>query len=149
MRRKQKGADNQLIVADQNVDVSYPVETTEKDYIDLARHTVDGAVAISNMISGAVSTVAAAQASIEKSRADAAVQIAEINKEVKTTITEEENIHDEVMSNLQNMSAVINHITGTPGLSDNPEVIMSLIASIERSSMNSVEMRKTKSNRKK
>ena len=97
---------------------------------DVGNHLIDGAVAVTGVIGNTINNLARAHENIAISRINADVRISEIQAQHTLDMAIETDIHQEVMANIDNVSAVASHVVSTPGLNDNPDVVMSLLDAI-------------------
>ena len=72
------------------------------------------------------------------------MRIKEVERDFTINFAEEENIHDEVMSNLNNISSAINIINNNPELKSDKDVIINLLDSISTGAKQTTEIRKSK-----
>lgn len=161
-RRKKKTVDSQdLEVVRENSETSESYsgnfEMVERDFeasdvvdleinqvVDVVHHAIDGAISVTNVIGGTISNIARSYENIKKAQIDANVRIAQIASDFNNNMAEEADIHEEVMTTMDNVSTVVNHVVSTPELNKNPDVVVNLLYAISDSARQSVESRKQK-----
>ena len=112
--------------------------------VDLGRHAVDATVAVSGIIGNTISSVADSMARSREAEAYAKIEIKRVSSDYELSKKEEDNVHDEVMKSMDDVSKVVDHVVSTPELSKNPDVILGMLDAISVASRNSIEIRKTK-----
>ena len=112
--------------------------------VDLGRHAVDATVAVTGIIGNTISSVADSMARSREAEAYAKIEIKRVSSDYELSKKEEDNVHDEVMKSMDDVSKVVDHVVSTPELSKNPDVILGMLDAISVASRNSIEIRKTK-----
>ena len=112
--------------------------------VDLGRHAVDATVAVTGIIGNTISSVADSMARSREAEAYAKIEIKRVSSDYELSKREEDNVHDEVMKSMDDVSKVVDHVVSTPELSKNPDVILGMLDAISVASRNSIEIRKTK-----
>lgn len=112
--------------------------------VDLGRHAVDATVAVTGIIGNTISSVADSMARSREAEAYAKIEINRVSSNYELSKKEEDNVHDEVMKSMDDVSKVVDHVVSTPELSKNPDVILGMLDAISVASRNSLEIRKTK-----
>ena len=101
-------------------------------------------VAVVQTICQTISDVSRSHENVKIASLSAKVRIKEIERDFTINFAEEENIHDEVMSNLNNISSAINIINNNPELKSDKDVIINLLDSISTGAKQTTEIRKSK-----
>ena len=144
--RKSKNNTSDLVPAEeqksQEVDV-YKGSALDS-VVDLGRHAVDATVAVTGIIGNTISSVADSMARSREAEAYAKIEIKRVSSDYELSKREEDNVHDEVMKSMDDVSKVVDHVVSTPELSKNPDVILGMLDAISVASRNSIEIRKTK-----
>ena len=115
--------------------------------VDLGRHAVDATVAVTGIIGNTISSVADSMARSRETEAYAKIEIKRVSSDYELSKKEEDNVHDEVMKSMDDVSKVVDHVVSSPQLKENPDVIMKVLDAISTTSRNSIEMRKSKKHR--
>ena len=115
--------------------------------VDLGRHAVDATVAVTGIIGNTISSVADSMARSREAEAYAKIEIKRVSSDYELSKKEEDNVHDEVMKSMDDVSKVVDHVVSSPQLKENPDVIMKVLDAISTTSRNSIEMRKSKKHR--
>ena len=115
--------------------------------VDLGRHAVDATVAVTGIIGNTISSVADSMARSREAEAYAKIEIKRISSDYELSKKEVDNVHDEVMKSMDDVSKVVDHVVSSPQLKENPDVIMKVLDAISTTSRNSIEMRKSKKHR--
>ena len=82
-----------------------------------------------------------------EAEAYAKIEIKRISSDYELSKKEVDNVHDEVMKSMDDVSKVVDHVVSSPQLKENPDVIMKVLDAISTTSRNSIEMRKSKKHR--
>ena len=100
--------------------------------VDLGRHAVDATDSMARS---------------REAEAYAKIEIKRVSSDYELSKKEEDNVHDEVMKSMDDVSKVVDHVVSSPQLKENPDVIMKVLDAISTTSRNSIEMRKSKKHR--
>lgn len=101
-------------------------------------------VVIVQTICQTISNVSRSQENVKVARLSANVKMNEIEKNFASEFREEENIHNEVMSNLTNITSAIDIIKNNPKLCSDKDVIINLLDSINDVAKQAMEVRRNK-----
>ena len=115
--------------------------------VDLGRHAVDATVAVTGIIGNTISSVSDSMSRSREAEAYAKIEIKRISSDYELSKKEVDNVHDEVMKSMDDVSKVVDHVVSSPQLKENPDVIMKVLDAISTTSRNSIEMRKSKKHR--
>ena len=101
-------------------------------------------VAIVSALRQTVTEVTRSKENVKIAKLSAKIKLKEIESDFVNQFHEEENVHNEVMANLTNITSAMDIIKSNPELSSDKDVIISLLDSINNGAKQSIEARKSK-----